>query len=671
MKISIKKAGIFIGILVVIVLSLVACLSVAGMYGNIISSVENSNFLGNVSGDSESVANSVMPKATKEIILDCSCAEESPCTCGLMASLWSEANLYSISNNVNVNVILNRDWLAADDAKQVTSFGPTEYQAKGIREGRIAVENKAKISLDLNGHILDRKLKYRESDGDLTNQVTYKQGNVIIIMTGGELDLYDSSYDAEAIKTLYEQYKDDEETLYAEIKKLNFGKITGGASDLVSLGGGINVNNSTSKLTIHSAIVTDNYGCNGGAIGCAGQLIIENALIFDNTGEEGGTCLITGSSRLSTNGGYFMFNRNIISSNGGGTIVANTSDIIDVKNSVIAYNQSQGYGGGIDVSRASCTSVKDSEIIYNSCAGAGGGIKALDTSRLYLGGEVEIYGNTAYDGLNSDIWLKYEQVKFIEATKLNTKRNGKKIYVRFTVDNDMQFKPLTFGYGRYCEGADQDCVFATDFGQVFVRDGEVYVDWSVDSKYDYMYLENGKRQYYKDNNILHGYNDKNIVDIVLGNISPNTSVNEFVTNLTPFGFYKIKLYNCVGKQVYGEGADNSFGSILDNALELSVGTGWKLEVYALSEDKSQDVLAEEMYLSVLGDITGDGKVNTLDVNLLRRIVVDKDNEAYAQYFSRTHLQLAMLIVNNGNLATIDCDMLWSVVSGKQSFDSLT
>ena len=142
--------------------------------------------------------------------------------------------------------------------------------------------------------------------------------------------------------------------------------------------------------------------------------------------------------------------------------------------------------------------------------------------------------------------------------------------------------------------------------------------------------------------------------LVWGNITPNTSVNQFISNINYDGT-SIKLLNGAKEVVYGEGADSKFADKLNNGNEFAVGTGWKVEIYTNSGE-----MVEEIYLSVLGDLTGDGKVNSADLNYLRQIVNNNGFESLS-----SEQKLTALIVNKGKEpASTDIQILWEAICGR-------
>ncbi len=178
---------------------------------------------------------------------------------------------------------------------------------------------------------------------------------------------------------------------------------------------------------------------------------------------------------------------------------------------------------------------------------------------------------------------------------------------------------------------------------------------SAESGYDFMILQNNKRVSYKEKELIHGDNDSEYTNFVLGNIAPNTSVQTLLNNLVFSDMSQVQIYNGANEVVYGENAKAFYTANIDNGTELAVGTGWYIRYEKLTGGE------ETIYLSVLGDLTGDGKVNSADVNRLRQMV--NNSEVYTN--SNEVVKLSSLIINNGKTPTnADAEIVWNVVCGK-------
>ncbi len=173
----------------------------------------------------------------------------------------------------------------------------------------------------------------------------------------------------------------------------------------------------------------------------------------------------------------------------------------------------------------------------------------------------------------------------------------------------------------------------------------------VESSYDYIYLDkDGIRQTYKQNNITHKLNDDSIYNncnkYVLGGIKAGTTLSELLTSFENDSEL-IVVKNSINGKVIG-----------NNEL---LATGYELILYT---DSSKQSVYDTIYLSVLGDLTGDGVINSADVNYSRRIASNEID------FSKMPLefQLAGLVENKGKITAIDSEILWNVVT--KGFDIL-
>ena len=164
-----------------------------------------------------------------------------------------------------------------------------------------------------------------------------------------------------------------------------------------------------------------------------------------------------------------------------------------------------------------------------------------------------------------------------------------------------------------------------------------------------------ERKNYKDNEKLHGYNDSDIEKYILGNIAPNTSVKEFIETLG-FDTSKIVLKDNKGKDIYKNNVpvDNA---TYDNKYELAVGTGWRVEY-------TNNGNTETIYLSVLGDVTGDGRISAVDVTYLRQVA--KDKEVYDNL--SVEKKLASLVLNVGLVTTADAEIIRNIMDNKISIE---
>ncbi len=179
-----------------------------------------------------------------------------------------------------------------------------------------------------------------------------------------------------------------------------------------------------------------------------------------------------------------------------------------------------------------------------------------------------------------------------------------------------------------------------------------------EGEYKFIYIDDeGYRKTYKQGGIVHGVNDSSLNGgrLVLGNIAPNTSVKRFVETLG-YDTSKIVIKDSAEKEIYVNGVPVD-QSTYDKRFELAVGTGWRVEYTTTGG-------TEIIYLSVLGDINGDGRISASDCAYLREIANDK-----ALYDNlNAEIKLASLIINKGKVTSADSEIILNVINQKLTMD---
>ena len=160
---------------------------------------------------------------------------------------------------------------------------------------------------------------------------------------------------------------------------------------------------------------------------------------------------------------------------------------------------------------------------------------------------------------------------------------------------------------------------------------------SQEDKYQILVLNNTNGKTYRQNMNL---TTLNVYDnAIIGNIATKTKVNEFKTKLanqTSANISDIAIYKANGAIA----GDNDY-----------IGTGYYIS-YA----------GKTIYLSVLGDLTGDGEVNTMDVTYLNRII-SGNVKLNTNDIKDKLIMLSALIQNKGNLTTADSETLLNYIGG--------
>ncbi len=359
-------------------------------------------------------------------------------------------------------------------------------------------------------------------------------------------------------------------------------------------------------------------GENGGGgmlVGLNSEVTIEDILIADNV-------ITTNIERDVTGGGILLLSAGILNLYGG---VIKNNLVYDISNNY-------SYGAGVCVRDKNCT--------FN------------------LGGNVQIYDNKAND-VAEDLFVNKDIKVHIDKPLVNA-------HIGVKLAKSYGDGVFTDGYETYNPEKPNAYFFANDGVKIAtLNNNEVSFESTLESDiYDYIYLEDGYRKNYKDNNLVHAVNDykKSVAvnngDLILGNIKPNTSVNEFISNIN-FAGSSVKMYNSKGQIVYNKG--NAVSGIdtnkYDNGIEFAIGTGWKLETY-----NDSGVLIETLFLSVLGDINGDGRISASDCTYLRQLANEKSTFESMLIVRK----LAAIIDNKGKFTSADGEILRAIIN-KENF----
>ncbi|MDE6273460.1 MAG: dockerin type I repeat-containing protein, partial [Clostridiales bacterium] len=154
------------------------------------------------------------------------------------------------------------------------------------------------------------------------------------------------------------------------------------------------------------------------------------------------------------------------------------------------------------------------------------------------------------------------------------------------------------------------------------------------------------REYYEKYGYIHGFDDREWDRIILGDIRPGTTMEEFLSNLVDSS--KVKLYDQNGTLVYAFGEYEEQYAALANAKYFAVGTGWRVE-YVMGDE------IDTVYLSVLGDANGDGFVNVLDVSMLNGYIAENSAPELEEF------RLAAYVTNIGGITESDASTLYLVI----------
>jgi len=150
-----------------------------------------------------------VPKSDYEYELGhkANCTNQTTCTC--MQDIWNSAVQKSLDTGKNVKVTLLNDWIAStDDAMHKLGTGIGFVS----QDGTLHIPLNAEITLDLNGHDIDRKF-------DASNAIP----GGLIFRFQGTLNLVDNKYNTIEIENIYNQTKGNKDNFVSALKNYKAG----------------------------------------------------------------------------------------------------------------------------------------------------------------------------------------------------------------------------------------------------------------------------------------------------------------------------------------------------------------------------------------------------------------------------------------------------------------
>ncbi len=188
-------------------------------------------------------------------------------------------------------------------------------------------------------------------------------------------------------------------------------------------------------------------------------------------------------------------------------------------------------------------------------------------------------------------------------------------------------------YGVLTIGAPQSLKLSEDTVAQFITENAEEA-WG-----EYLYY----RRTYAELGWTHGIDDIDLDRIVLGQIMPESTVMKFLKCIDESQRDIIRLYDGYGTLVYDRGkpASGFSESDMDDSEMYCVGTGWYMELMNV------DTVVETIYISVLGDIDGDG------------LIMGSDAVAILSYldglmdFDILEFRLAAYVMNSGMIDSMD------------------
>ncbi len=198
-----------------------------------------------------------------------------------------------------------------------------------------------------------------------------------------------------------------------------------------------------------------------------------------------------------------------------------------------------------------------------------------------------------------------------------------------------------------------------------------------DSGYGYVYKDsNNTRQDYATTKLKHLSTDEQDKvptgpdgkkRYVLGYIKPETKLSDFVSNLKN-EMSLLKIYDQKDALIFDGTKGGGVTTVPESAGKKIVTTGFKVEAYKKvkqSDGTEKLELYDTVWISVLGDVTCDGIINTLDITIINRIARGELKLSDLNH----EQQLAAMIDNKGNVTSTDGKILFNVIGGITNLDS--
>ncbi len=332
-------------------------------------------------------------------------------------------------------------------------------------DAALLIEDNKNITIDLNGHTLDRNLSEPTADG-----------YVICVKDGAELTVKDSSQSGTGVITggnnSNEIWKCTSGVLVLGTFTLESGTIKNCKSSMEkdTSGGGVGVEGGTFNMT--GGCIDGCEAQSGGGViilredevnGGYGTFNMTGGSIINCKAVYGGAVFIYDKSKMNLVGGEIR--NNIASACGGGVYIYTDTGSLNMNGGKIVGNSAER-GGGV-CCQSSNFAMYGGEITENSAENCGGGLynSSAQYDKIVLGGTAKITGNTGYNNQTDNAYLQ----------SINIGTGGEKPTVGFNV-----------GVTKYASGvftnnsADEDTIY------FFADDGVSIIQLTSDRKYEFV-----------------------------------------------------------------------------------------------------------------------------------------------------------------------------------------
>ncbi|MCH5350936.1 MAG: hypothetical protein J1F39_03095, partial [Clostridiales bacterium] len=397
---------------------------------------------------------------------------------------------YAADNTAYVKFVLEADWEAVDG-----SFGLTEdyYNA-----GRLFIPAATNITIDLNGHNIDRKLDSPTPDG----HVLYVKGNLTVTdskkigrITGG----YNNTTESVEV--------DNVASSSAEYTKVSRSMVFGGGvlvdGGMFDLSGGNLVDNQVQVTALPGATTRIIMGI-GAAVINGGTFNMHGGTIANHSSEETAISIYGGGVAVFKSGVFNMYGGEIHdnkATNGGGVACYDVDGLaINIAGGSIHHNGAVGSvatagGGGVCAFWKGDVKISnDGEINNNYANREGGAVYMLGyagVSTLTIDGGslhdnvVASTGNTVDGGAVTV--RRYSASKLVDGVYVNANMTAGEIYNNMVVVSNKDVRKAGAAQATYYEGKGGAlnvfiATFTLDGGKI--HDNHVYALRSDNPEYD-------------------------------------------------------------------------------------------------------------------------------------------------------------------------------------------
>ena len=113
----------------------------------------------------------------------------------------------------------------------------------------------------------------------------------------------------------------------------------------------------------------------------------------------------------------------------------------------------------------------------------------------------------------------------------------------------------------------------------------------------------------------------------------------------------MRLYNASGELIYDFGTvTEKYAAFADNGNVVPVATGWYVRY-------GSEVSYDTVYVSVLGDVDGDGLITSADVSMVNSVIVGNVTLESLEF------RLAASVSNSGRIGAADASAINAIIIG--------